>query len=110
MTPAELKSAGQQMSLWCQSDQTRADFEAILALAPIEFSSNDIRQRMEWADIPESARGGLFNMALKAGLIVKKMTVDGYPARIPSTGTSAHAARRMRLTRDGRRLDMRPIR
>ena len=89
---ADLKAAGQQMSLWSQSDQTRADFEQIIRLAPIEFSSNDIREHMEWADIPESARGGLFNAALKAGLIVKKMTSDGYPARIPSTSPKTHAA------------------
>ena len=92
MTPADLKTEGQQLSLWSQSDQTRAEFEHIIQLAPIEFSSNDIREYMEWADIPESARGGLFNAAIKAGLIVRKMTSDGYPARIPSTGTSAHAA------------------
>ena len=90
--PALLKAEGQQMSLWCQSDQTRADFEQIIRLAPIEFSSNDIREHMEWADIPEGARGGLFSAAIKAGLIVRKMTVDGYPARIPSTGPSAHCA------------------
>ena len=92
MNPADLKAAGQMASLFGQSDQTRADFEAILALAPIEFSSNDIRDRLDWADIPESARGGLFSAAIKAGLIVRKMTVDGYPARIPSTGPSAHSA------------------
>jgi hypothetical protein len=92
MTPAELRAEGQMRSLFAVSDTTRQDFERILTLAPIEFSSNDIREYMEWADIPESVRGGLFNAALKAGLIVKKMTSDGYPARIPSTGTSAHAA------------------
>jgi hypothetical protein len=92
MTPADLKAQGQQMSLWCQSDQTRADFERILTLAPIEFSSNDIRERMEWADIPESARGGLFSAAIKAGLIVRKMTADGPPWRIPSTDPKTHGA------------------
>jgi hypothetical protein len=92
MTPAELKAEGQMRSLFAVSDTTRQDFERILTLAPIEFSSNDIREWMDWADIPEGARGGLFNAAIKAGLIVRKMTVDGYPARIPSTGTSAHCA------------------
>jgi len=79
-------------SLFAVSDTTRQDFERILRWAPMEFSSNDIREYMEWAFIPETARGGLFSAALKAGLITRKMTSDGYPARIPSTGTSAHAA------------------
>ena len=92
MTPADLKAEGQMRSLFAVSDTTRQDFERILSLAPIEFSSNDIRERLDLAQIPESTRGGLFNAALKAGWIVKKMTSDGYPARIPSTGTSAHAA------------------
>ena len=34
----------------------------------------------------------LYNRAIKAGLIVKKMTVDGYPARIPSTSPKTHLA------------------
>ena len=92
MTPADLRAEGQMRSLFAVSDTTRQDFERILTLAPIEFSSNDIRERLDLAQIPESTRGGLFNAALKAGWIVKKMTVDGYPARIPSTGTSAHGA------------------
>jgi hypothetical protein len=92
MTPADLRAEGQMRSLFAVSDTTRQDFERILTLAPIEFSSNDIRERLDLAQIPESTRGALFNAALKAGWIVKKMTVDGYPARIPSTGTSAHGA------------------
>jgi len=92
MTPADLKTEGQMRSLFAVSDTTRQDFERILRWAPMEFSSNDIRAMLDCADIPESARGGLFNAAIKAGLIVRKMTSDGYPARIPSTGTSAHAA------------------
>ena len=92
MTPTELRAEGQMRSLFAVSDTTRQDFERILRWAPMEFSSNDIRVQLSIPDIPESARGGLFNAALKAGWIVKKMTVDGYPARIPSTGTSAHGA------------------
>jgi len=91
MTPADLKAEGQMRSLFAVSDQTRADFERILSLAPIEFSSNDIRKYMDWADIPEKVRGGLFAAAVKAGLIVPLM-VQGYPARVPSTGLSAHTA------------------
>ena len=92
MTPADLKTEGQMRSLFAVSDTTRQDFERILSCAPIEFSSNDIRERLDLAQIPEVCRGGLFNAALKAGLIVKKVTAEGIPWRIPSTGTSAHAA------------------
>jgi len=91
-TAQALKQAGQMASLFAVSNQTRADFEQILSTAPVEFSSNDIRCLLDLAQIPESTRGGLFSAALKAGLISKKMTSDGYPARVPSTGTSAHAA------------------
>ena len=92
MTPAELKQAGQMESLWATTPDIWADFVAILAGAPYECSSNDTRAAMDRLAIPESARGALYNRALKAGLIVKKMTSDGYPARITSTGRSAHAA------------------
>jgi len=92
MNPAELRAEGQMRSLFAVSDTTRQDFERILTLAPIEFSSNDIRLQLDWAQIPESVRGGLFNAAIKAGLIVRKMTSDGYPARIPSTSPKTHAA------------------
>jgi hypothetical protein len=89
--PAELREAGQMRSLFAVSDTTRQDFERILRLAPVEFSSNDIREYMDLAQIPESARGGLFAAAVKAGWIVPLM-VQGYPARVPSTGPSAHTA------------------
>jgi len=92
MTPADLKAEGQSRSLFAVSDTTRQDFERILTLAPIEFSSNDIREYMEWAQIPESTRGGLFSAAIKAGLIVRKMTADGPPWRIPSTDPKTHGA------------------
>ena len=92
MTPAELKAAGQMESLWSVTPSIWDDFVAILAAAPTECSSNDTRAECDRLAIPESARGALYNRALKAGLIVKKMTVDGYPARIPSTGPIAHCA------------------
>ena len=92
MTPADLKAAGKMASLFAVSDTTRQDFERILTLAPIEFSSNDIRERLDLAQIPEVCRGGLFNAALKAGWIVKKVTAEGIPWRIPSTAPKTHAA------------------
>ena len=96
MTPAELKAAGQSLSLFATTPDIWADFVAILAAAPIECSSNDTRAACDRLAIPESARGGLFNAAIKAGLIFKKVTSDDkgnvYPARIPSTSPKTHNA------------------
>ena len=88
---AALREAGQMASLFAVSDTTRADFERILSTAPVEFSINDIRALQDVADIPVGARGGLFAAAVKAGQIVPLM-VSGYPARVASTGISAHCA------------------
>ena len=92
MTPADLKAEGQMASLFAVSDTTRQDFERILRCVPFEFSINDCRDLMDAADIPEGARGGLFSAAIKAGLIVRKMTADGPPWRIPSTDPKTHGA------------------
>ena len=91
-TPAELKQAGQMKSLWATTPDIWADFVAILAGAPFECSSNDTRAEMDRKAIPESARGGLYNRALRANLLIRKMTSDGYPARIPSTSPKTHGA------------------
>lgn len=91
-TPAELKLAGQMESLWAVTDSIWDDFKAILAGAPYECSSNDTRAECDRLAIPESARGGLWRMAVTDGLVVKKRTVEGLLWRIPSTGPSAHAA------------------
>ena len=92
MTPAELKQAGQMESLWATTPDIWDDFVAILTGAPFECSSNDVRAECDRLAIPESARGGLWRMAVTAGLVVKKRTVEGLLWRIPSTGPSAHAA------------------
>ena len=92
MTPAELKEAGQMESLWATTPDIWADFKAILAGAPTECSSNDVRAECDRLAIPESARGALFRTAVAEGLLAKKMTVDGYFAQVPSTGRSAHGA------------------
>ena len=92
MTPAELKQAGQMESLWATTPDIWADFVAILADAPFEQTSNDTRAAMDRKAIPESARGGLYQRALRANLLIRKMTSDGYPARIPSTSPKTHAA------------------
>ena len=91
MTPADLKAEGQMRSLFAVSDTTRQDFERILQTVPFEFSINDCREALDLAQIPCSARGGLFAAAVKAGLISPQYHGD-YPLRVPSTGTSAHKA------------------
>ena len=96
MTPAELKQAGQMESLWATTPDIWDDFVAILTAAPNEQSSNDTRGAMDAKAIPESARGALYNRAIKAGLIFKKVTSDDkgnvYLARIPSTSPKTHNA------------------
>ena len=92
MTPAELKQAGQMESLWATTPDIWSDFAAILADAPTECSSNDTRAECNRLGIPESARGGMWRIAVAYGLVTKKRTVEGLLWRIPSTGPSAHAA------------------
>jgi hypothetical protein len=95
MNPADLKAEGQQASIFDLTDTTWDDFQRILRVMPAEFTSNDCRHLLDVADIAPSKRGALFSAAITAELIVRKMIRDGdreYPARIPSTGTSAHAA------------------
>ena len=92
MTPAELKQAGQMESLWATTPDIWADFVAILAAAPNECSSNDVRSECDRLAIPESARAGLWRTAAAEGMVTRKRTVEGLLWRIASTGTSAHAA------------------
>jgi hypothetical protein len=91
-TGQQLKVAGQMASLFDVTDTTRQDFEAILRTVPWEFSINDCREAMDAAGIPDSKRGGLFNAAVKAGLIAAQFAGQ-YPCTVASTGPSAHAAR-----------------
>jgi len=90
--PAALREAGQMASLFAVSDTTRQDFERILRDAPETFDCNTIREQMDLAQIPPSARGGLFAQAVTAGLIAPLTTPDGYEIRTKSTGASAHNA------------------
>lgn len=59
------------------------------------FTVNDIRGRLDAAEIPADQRGALFNRAIAAGLI-HKVTVSAwgidYPVRVRSTGSTAHSA------------------
>ena len=91
--PAELKTEGQAASVATVSRQTFDDFAAILTMFPpgAQITVNHIRDFLDLADIPASARGGLFAGAVKAGL-VEPVLIGGYPARVPSSGRSAHCA------------------
>jgi hypothetical protein len=59
------------------------------------FTVNDIRHRLDAADVPNAARGGLISAAKAAGLIeLSTISAWGrhYPERVPSTGGSAKRA------------------
>lgn len=95
--PVELKREGQSRSQTKLTPQQVHDFMMTVALRPagLEVSANDVRARLDHLGIPESARAGLFRRARTAELLeVVKYDVDGteFDKRIPSTGTSAHAA------------------
>lgn len=93
-----LKQEGQARSVERTYPTGQDAFFAILRTFPVGqlLSVNDLRLRLDGAEIPDSARGGLFAGAVKAGLLEPSMLPDGLggavPHRIPSTGTSAHKA------------------
>jgi hypothetical protein len=59
------------------------------------FTVNDLRDRLDAAEVPNRLRGGLMSAAVAAHLIeavtVAAWNVD-YPVRVPSTGLSAKRA------------------
>jgi hypothetical protein len=63
--------------------------------ARTRFTINDIRPRLDDAEVPNDLRGGLIHAAKEAGLIepvtVSAWGVD-YDVRVRSTGTSARSA------------------
>ena len=64
--------AGRRASVAVLSEEAKATFdrivgEAIAAGAP--FTLDDLRERLDVAQIPNSARGGLIQRAIKAGRI-----------------------------------------
>jgi hypothetical protein len=87
----------QESSLTDLTEETERAFFGVIESIPVgrRFSVNDLRHRLDAMDVPDKQRGGLFNRALAAGLIVAVTAsawgVD-YPVRIPSTGSTAHNA------------------
>lgn len=79
-------------SAWAE----RIVYEAIVAIAPGQpLSMNDLREKLDDADVPAKPRPGLMRAACRDGLLVPYMIdVAGQTvqASIPSTGASASGA------------------
>lgn len=93
-----LKTEGVARSGSRLTDEHREAFRAVVvAIEPgVRFSINDVRDRLDDAEIPPSARAHLFYAATKAGLIAPVLfTAHGQsvPHLVRSTGRSAHNAR-----------------
>lgn len=92
------RDAGQRQSLLgLLVDDVERFLEVIREVRPgAEFTVNDVRDRLDAAEIPDKARGGLFAKAAKAGLI-RPVVLDVDGERVPktraSTGATANAAR-----------------
>jgi hypothetical protein len=90
----QLKEQGQSRSVAALSAETWDAFALILGMFEpgARLSVNDIRHWLDWGQIPDSARGGLFAQAVRKGLLVPVTTADGFEVRVKSTGLSAHRA------------------
>lgn len=93
----DAKTHGQEQSLLALPEVAHETFLRIVdSVAPgAEISVNTLRPRLDAAEVPERARGGLFFAATKAGLLEPAFVeADGarFPKLQPSTGPSAHRA------------------
>ena len=87
------KQEGQERSLATLTEATWDAFKLVLTTVPpgALFTVNSVRCFLDWADIPISARGGLFARAARAGMMSPAMHL-GYELHEPSLGTSAKGA------------------
>ena len=87
------KTEGQEASLANVSAETWDAFKVVLATVPpgALFTVNTVRVFLDWADIPQAVRGGLFARAARADLITPA-TYLGYELHEPSLGSSAKGA------------------
>ncbi len=97
MVTTSTSAPWQEISLIELSEDTEAAFMTVIASVPVgrKFTVNDVRRRLDAAEVPAGQRGGLFNRAIAAGLILPvKVSAWGvdYDVRVPSTGETAHAA------------------
>lgn len=97
----DAKTVGQEQSLLAFPEVAHVSFLRIVASVPAgaEVSVNTLRPRLDAAEIPESARGGLFSKATKAGLLEPVWLGDDptdpatrSPKLTPSSGPTAHRA------------------
>lgn len=96
--PRALADAGQQLSLGILTSTDYENFDRIIRSYAVgqRVSINLVRGQLDAVGIPEVSRGGLFNRAVKAGLIEQAVVVyldQEYPVMEPSTGPSAKNAR-----------------
>ncbi|MCR1984000.1 hypothetical protein NSA53_17355 [Cellulosimicrobium cellulans] len=94
----DAKTHGQEQSLLALPEVARETFLNIVdSVAPgVEISVNTLRARLDAAEVPESARGGLFTNASKLGLLEPIWVGEGddrTPKTAASSGPSAHLAR-----------------
>jgi hypothetical protein len=87
-----------QPSLFTLTEQTHRDFDRVLATIPPGrvFDANEIRDLMDAADIPTTARGPLLNAACRRGLIewaTHEVAGRRCYLTVPSTGESAKGAK-----------------
>ena len=93
----DAKTIGQEQSLLALPEVAHETFLRIVdSVTPgSEISVNTLRARLDAAEVPERARGGLFFAATKAGLLEPAFVEadgDRFPKLQPSTGPSAHRA------------------
>jgi hypothetical protein len=87
------KTEGQEQSLAALTAETWDAFKLVLATVPAGalFTVNTVRCFLDWADIPQGVRGGLFARAARAGMM-SPATHLGYELHEPSLGSSAKGA------------------
>ncbi|SDG21370.1 hypothetical protein SAMN04487781_4028 [Cellulosimicrobium cellulans] len=92
------KTTGQEQSLLALPQVSHETFLRIVDSVPAgtEVSVNTLRSRLDAAEVPERARGGLFSKATKARLLEPVWVGDGddrTPKTAASSGPTAHLAR-----------------
>jgi len=87
------KTDGQELSVTNLSAETWDAFKLVLDTVPpgALFTVNTVRVFLDWADIPDGKRGGLFARAARAGMM--KPAMQGpYTLMEPTEGTSGKGA------------------
>ena len=87
------KQEGQEQSLGSLSATTWDAFKLVLTIVPpgALFTVNTVRVFLDWADIPDGKRGGLFARAARAGYMEPAMQ-GPYTLMEPTEGTSGKGA------------------